>query len=79
MWMNLKNIRLIKITKGTVTDMACMMFDCKYLYDFGDESLCTKKLEWIKGRISVLCRDCSLDHGCEYCIYRNTKCKDLVD
>lgn len=76
---NIISIRLIKIMKGLVINVACMMFDCKYLYDFGDESLCIKKQEWIKGRTSVLCRDCSLEHGCEYCIYRNTKCKDLVD
>lgn len=65
--------------EGLVNDMACMMFDCKHLYDLGDESLCVKKQEWMKGRTSVLCRDCNLEHGCEYCIYRNNKCKDLED
>lgn len=59
--------------------MACMMFECKYFYDYGGKCLCIKKDEWVKGSTSVLCRDCTLVHGCEYCIYRNGKCRDLLE
>lgn len=62
-----------------MNDMACMMFDCKYLYDFKHDCYCVNKGLWIRDESAMICRDCTLAHGCEYCIYRNSKCKDLED